>query len=159
MALSTHDKTLIGVAISVAAGCRPCTSHYLGEARKAGASGTAIENAVAQAVCVRTSATAGMRRHALDLPPTDEGCGCAAAERLDELIALGAALAVNCTANVDKHLAAVRALEVPQADIDEMAAMATHIRSQAIRRAEGRLGAEAPQQGPLAAPQTFGKWC
>ena len=69
MSLTTLNKELAAVAISVAAGCRPCTSHHLTEARRAGASDAAIEKAVASAVCVRTSATEGMRRHALGLEP------------------------------------------------------------------------------------------
>jgi len=65
LSLTMLEKEL--VAVSVAAGCRPCTTYHLAEVRRAGATDAGIEKAVAGAVCVRTSATEGMRRHALGL--------------------------------------------------------------------------------------------
>lgn len=150
MSLSMLDKELVAVAISVAAGCRPCTTHHLAAVKRAGATDADIEKAVAGAVCVRTSATEGMRRHALGLEPAADGCGCAPADALAELVALGAALAVNCTANIDKHLEAARTLGVKQANLDEVAALAATIRAQAIRHAEARVGATAADPAPAA---------
>lgn len=140
MTMTTLEKELVALAISVAAGCRPCVTHHLVEVRKAGADDKAIEQAVANAVCVRKAATEGMRRHALGLDPVNGGCGCAAGDPLAELIALGAALAVNCTAETDKHLAAARSLGVAQDQLDEVFALAAMIRSKAIGHAEARLG-------------------
>ena len=145
MSLTTLNKELAAVAISVAAGCRPCTSHHLTEARRAGASDAAIEKAVASAVCVRTSATEGMRRHALGLEPEQAGCGCASTQPVEELTALGASLAVNCTENIAKHLAAAKALQVPQEELDELFALVGAIRSRAVSHAEACFGeATAP---------------
>lgn len=145
MSMTMPDKELVAVAISVAAGCRPCTTHYRTEARRAGASDATIEKAVAGAVCVRTSATEAMRRHALGLEPAPDGCGCASTEPTAELVALGAALAVNCTGNIDKHLAAARALGVPQEHLDAVFALVAKIRPRAIGHAEARFtGAETP---------------
>ena len=129
MTMTTQEKELVAVAISVAAGCRPCTTYHLTQARRAGAIDAAIEKVVAGAICVRTSATEGMRRHALGLEPQKNGCGCPSAEVVEELAALGASLAVNCTQNIDKHLAAARILGVPQEDLDEVAALTAHIRA------------------------------
>ena len=95
-------------------------------------------------MCVRTSAVEGMRRHALGLEPEQRGCGCAAKQPVEELIALGASLAVNCTENVAKHLASARALDVPQEELDEVLALATFIRARAVKRAEAQFGNAAP---------------
>ncbi|HYH38433.1 MAG TPA: carboxymuconolactone decarboxylase family protein [Azospirillum sp.] len=157
MSLTMLEKELVAVAVSVAAGCRPCTTHHLAEVKRAGATGAAIEKAVAGAVCVRTSATEGMRRHALGLEPAQDGCGCGATDALAELIAISASLAINCTANLDKHLAAAQALGVPREHIDEVAALAAMIRSKAVHHVEKRLGDTAvpgPAAGctPVAAP-------
>lgn len=140
MTMTTLEKELVALAISVAAGCRPCVTHHLVEVRKAGADDAAIEQTVAGAVCVRKAATEGMRRHALGLDPVNEGCGCAVSDPLAELIGLGAALAVNCTAETDKHLSAARSLGVPKDQLDEVFALAAMIRSKAIGHAEARLG-------------------
>ncbi|MBP2316510.1 carboxymuconolactone decarboxylase family protein [Azospirillum soli] len=140
MSLTMLDKELVAVAVSVAAGCRPCTTYHLMEARREGATDAEIEKAVAGAVCMRSSASEGMRRHALDQSPAKDGCGCATTDARAELIAVGASLAVNCTSNLDKHLAAARALGVPQDHLDEVAALVALIRSKAINHAEARLG-------------------
>jgi AhpD family alkylhydroperoxidase len=139
MSLTILDKELVAVAVSVAAGCRPCTTYHLAEARRAGATDADIEKAVAGAVCVRTSAAEGMRRHALGLPAVDD-CGCGTTDALAELVAVGASLAVNCTSNLDKHLTATRALGVPRDHIDEVIALVALIRSEAVGHAEARLG-------------------
>jgi AhpD family alkylhydroperoxidase len=138
------NKELVAVAISVAAGCRPCTTYHLAKVREAGASDEAIENAVASAICVRTSAAEGMRRHALGLEPEQTSCGCASSQPVEELIALGASLAVNCAENVAKHLAAARELNVPQEELDEVFALATFIRAQAVKHAEAQFGTSKP---------------
>lgn len=155
MSTTMRDKELVAVAIAVAAGCRPCATHYLTEARRAGASDAAIEKAVAGAVCVRTSATEAMRCHALGLAPAPDGCGCASTEATAELVALGAALAVNCTGNIDKHLAAARALGLPQEHLDAVFALVTKIRSRATGHATARFsgaGAQAAGDTPAAGP-------
>lgn len=137
MPLNMHDKEVIAVAASVAAGCRPCTTYHLKEARRAGVSEDDIAKAVAGAVCVRGAATEGMRRHGLGLEVPKADCGCGvAADRLAELAALGASLAVNCTANIEKHLAFARQIGVTEDDIRAAAALATMIREKAIEHAE-----------------------
>jgi AhpD family alkylhydroperoxidase len=139
MSISTVDKELVAIAVSIAAGCRPCTAHHLAAARQAGAADQAIETAVASAVCVRSNATEGMRRQALEIGPQPDGCGCSAKSTWEELAALGASLAVNCTENIDKHLAAARGLGVAQGDVDVVFALVGKIRARAISHAEARF--------------------
>jgi AhpD family alkylhydroperoxidase len=139
MTISILDKELVAIAVSIAAGCRPCTAHHLAAARQVGATESAIESAVASAVCVRSSATEGMRRQALEIGPQPDGCGCSVKSACEELEALGASLAVNCTENIDKHLAAARALGVAQGDLDVVFALVGKIRARAISHAEARF--------------------
>lgn len=159
MSLTMLEKELVAVAISVAAGCRPCTTYHLAEAKRAGASDRDVEKAVAEAVCVRTSATEGMRRHALGLAPAADGCGCGSTDTLSELAALGASLAVNCTSNIDKHLAAARALHVPQQHLDEVTVLARVIRSKAITHAEQRFGGVGTQGAAASCAPTAAAGC
>jgi AhpD family alkylhydroperoxidase len=159
MAMTKLDKELVAVAISVAAGCRPCTTYHLDEATRAGASETAIEKAVAAAVCVRTGATEGMRRHALGLEPEQDGCGCASTDALAELISLGASLAVNCTTSVDKHLAAARALDVPREHVNRVFALVEQIRPVAIGHASARLGEAVKPPQADACAEASAKCC
>ena len=144
MPMTMLNKELVAVAVSVAAGCRPCTTYHIAKVREAGASDEAIENAVTGAVCVRTSATEGMRRHALGSEPEQKSCGCTSSQPVEELIALGASLAVNCAENVAKHLAAARKLNVPQEEFDEVFTLAKFIRAQAVKHAEAQFGTTEP---------------
>lgn len=145
------DKELVAVAISVAAGCRPCTTHHLGAARKVGASEPALEKAIAAAVAVRTGATEGMRRHALGLEAEAEGCGCGAADLWEELASLGASLAVNCTRNIDEHLATARRLGATAEDLEMVFASVESIRARAISHGAARFenaGLSTPKPAP-----------
>jgi AhpD family alkylhydroperoxidase len=151
MTISILDKELVAIAVSIAAGCRPCTAHHLAAVRQAGATETAIESAVASAVCVRSSATEGMRRQALEIGPQPDGCGCSAKSVWEELAALGASLAVNCTENIDKHLAAARALGVAQGDVDVVFALVGKIRARAISHAEARFTGSSGHAAVLTA--------
>ncbi|MEJ2117510.1 MAG: carboxymuconolactone decarboxylase family protein [Alphaproteobacteria bacterium] len=47
MPMTVLNKELVAVAVSVAAGCRPCTTYHLAKAREAGASDADLEKAVA----------------------------------------------------------------------------------------------------------------
>ncbi|MGC2855212.1 carboxymuconolactone decarboxylase family protein [Novispirillum sp. DQ9] len=145
MSLTMLEKELIAVAVSVAAGCRPCTTYHVGAARKAGADDAAIQAAVAGAVCVRSDATEGMRRHALGKDPAPAACGCAPTTELAELMALGAALAVNCTANIARHLEAARGLGATQERLDAVHALVAMIRSHALKHAAAAFGSPAPE--------------
>lgn len=145
MPLSMHDKEVIAVSIAVAAGCRPCTLHHMAEARGAGATESVLQAAVAGAICVRTAATEGMRRHALGLEPAADKCGCAATDLLSELASVGASLAVNCTVSLDKHLAAARRLGAGEEHLQEVLVLAGKIRSVAVGHAERQLGGATPE--------------
>ncbi|MGO9004445.1 MAG: carboxymuconolactone decarboxylase family protein [Beijerinckiaceae bacterium] len=149
MSISALDKELVAIAVSIAAGCRPCTTYHVAAARKAGAADPAIQTAVASAVCVRTSATEGMRRQALELGPPPDGCGCSAKNVWEELAALGASLAVNCTQNIDKHLVAARALGVTQGDMDEVFALVETIRARAIGHVKVRFAGSSADAAAL----------
>lgn len=144
MSMTLLNKELVAVAISVAAGCRPCTTYHLNKVRAAGASDEAIEKAVANAMRVRNSAGESMRRHALGLEPKQEDCGCDSSQSVEELALLGASLAVNCTENIAKHLAVAKALDVPREELDEVLKLATFIRAQGVKHAEAEFGKPVP---------------
>jgi AhpD family alkylhydroperoxidase len=109
--LSDKDQELIAVGASIAAGCRPCTTYHFRAARIAGANDQEIRQAVEDALCVRNSATEIMARlgraQAGDAPTLETTC-CETKTLVRELVSVGAAFAVNCTANLERHLAAAR---------------------------------------------------
>lgn len=151
MALSMLEKELVAVGISIAVGCRPCTTYHLREARHAGGTDEAIGKAVAGAVYVRISATEGMRSHALGLEPAVGGYGSTVPEALAELVAIGASLGVNCTASLDKHLAVARSIGVSQEHLDEVFALVQKIRNRAISHGDAAFVGEGGKPMACAA--------
>jgi AhpD family alkylhydroperoxidase len=142
MAIRLKERELAAVGISVAAGCKPCTDHHVKQARTAGASDEEIKEAVDDAVSVRKSATEIMEAHALahvgesgpesgpDAGPVGE------TSRVKELVSVGAAFAVNCVSNLEKHLAAAGTVGVSREDIAEIVKLAAFIKERAASHAD-----------------------
>lgn len=140
MAIRLKERELAAVGISVAAGCKPCTDHHVKQARTAGASDEEIKEAVDDAVSVRKSATEIMEAHALahlgkgghedDAGPVGE------TSRVRELVSVGAAFAVNCVSNLEKHLAAAGTVGVSREDVAEIVKLAAFIKERAASHAD-----------------------
>ena len=145
MALPPHDKELAAVGISVAAGCKPCTDHHLKAARETGAQDSEIGRAIAIGIEVRAAATQIMEAHALGQPrvvsATAEAAG--ASDRIDELIAVGAAFAVNCTSSLEMHLKAATQAGATERELKTVLALAVYIKGKGdshVEKIRARLG-------------------
>lgn len=149
MTITPKEKELAAVGISVAAGCKPCTDHHIGVARKARASDQEIKEAVVVALAVRRSATEIMAGYALAKlgdpeQPGDGGSG-AGTSRQRELVAMGAAFAVNCVSSLEAHLAAADAVGITQEEITQIVKLAAFIKERAASHVERLVGlSEAP---------------
>jgi len=163
MALTPDEKELTAVGISVAAGCRPCTSYHLKEVRKTRSTEDEIRQAVIDAVCVRNSATEIMRRHGLELGDVDrEGpdCGCSGeTTRIGELVSIGAAFAVNCSANLAKHLQASQTVGVTEDEVSAIAELAVFIKKMAASHIQRVVGQTKPTREETSAKQAEGGSC
>jgi hypothetical protein len=94
-----------------------------------------------------------MEAHALKAPdgahPVVEGGGAAEVTRATELVSIGAAFAVNCVSNLEKHLDAGRGLGIAEEEIKTVIDMAAFIKKMAashVERLVGRDTQEGPQQ-------------
>ena len=178
-----REKELVAVGISVAAGCRPCTDYHLAAVRKAGASDEEIKQAVADAVSVRRSATEIMAGYALAQlgedghgsepphgepphgeppdgePPHGEPAAVGETNRVKELVSVGAAFAVNCTSNLEKHIAAAEALGVSQNEIRNIVKLATFIKAKAASHVEKLVGTDDHPESQRRTEQAVGCCC
>ena len=144
MAITPKEKELAAVGISVAAGCKPCTDHHVEVARKARASDEEIRQAVVDALDVRTGATKNMARHALahlgeqrwDVGPDAAGDK----SRLEALVRLGAAFAVNCVSNLATHVAAAERVGISREEIAEIVNLGAFIKEKAASHVERLVG-------------------
>jgi AhpD family alkylhydroperoxidase len=133
------EKELIAVGISVAAGCKPCTDYHVKAVRAAKATDDEIRQAIADAMCVRKSALELMDAYALShLGATNSvaDCGSTDTNRIKELVAIGAAFAVNCTTNLEKHVAAAEAVGITKDEVHAVVKLAEFIKGKAAAHVE-----------------------
>jgi AhpD family alkylhydroperoxidase len=144
MAITVKEKELTAVAVSVASGCKPCTNYHIKKVREAGASDEEIEQAVADALSVRKSATQVMQAHALARldaaesythPATPD-----AMNRVRTLVSVGAAFGVNCTSNLEQHLGAAENVGISPQEVAEIATLAAFIKARAAAHVERLVG-------------------
>ena len=163
MTLRLKERELVAVGASVAAGCMPCTDFHVVAARRAKAMDEDIRQAIADALCVRRSAAEVMEAHGLShLGDTSlaEECGCSGkTTRIKELISIGAAFAVNCTLNLEKHLAAAATVEITADEVQSVVELAGLIKGQAVSHVEKLAGASAAQEIEQARAATGGCCC
>jgi AhpD family alkylhydroperoxidase len=155
MRITVKEKELVAVGISVAAGCKPCTDHHLKAARKAGASDSEIEHAVAYAVTVRERATQVMQGYALsqlgDAGHGDEPVPAKASNRIRTLVSIGAAFSVNCVTSLEGQLAMTENTDISRDDIEKVVKLAAFIKREAashVERLAGLPEEEATQRTP-----------
>jgi AhpD family alkylhydroperoxidase len=145
--LSTEQKELVAVAASVGAGCQPCAGHHLTAGAKAGLDGERLLAAVTSAQRVVAEAAVSMGDHVRGKLPTTTSP--ALLSRLEEALAsLGAALAANDAANIDRHLRAAAAAGASRPQLKQAVATARTVQENAARihqrEAERVLAAVAP---------------
>ena len=150
MALTVTEKELVAVGASIAAGCKPCTDYHLREVRKVQASDGEIRKAIADAVRIRREATAIMESHGLE----DRGAGSETAgagssqetTRIEELVCVAAAFAVNCTASLDRHLKASQRVGIAEEELGEVARLSAFIKKMAASHVEKLAGVAEPAE-------------
>jgi AhpD family alkylhydroperoxidase len=143
MLLTEKEKELVSLGASIASGCRMCTDAHVKESRRVGASNEEIEQAMRDALSVRRSAQVVMERHGLKalgrkLLGLDEGADAAdeaiaevSPTRMGELVAVAAAFAVNCEANLDAHAAAARDLGATEKQIRAVVGISKFVKGKA----------------------------
>lgn len=140
MAITSKEKELAAVGISVATGCKPCTDYHMKAVRRAGAFNDEIGQAVADALAVRDTASVIMARHARvhlgkgwpetgykPIEPTN---------RVKTLVSIGAALGVNCVASLEQHLAEAEMVGISQDEIATIVKLAAFIKTRAALHVE-----------------------
>ena len=152
--LTRKEKELVAVGASIAAGCQPCATHHFKAVRQAGATETEIRQAVADALCVRNSATkiiTGLAEKHLGNEYTVEEPCCSSKPLISELVSVGAALVVNCTTNLEIHLQAARTVGATERQIQTALGVARAIKKVAEQKAEAITTPVARQNVEVAA--------
>ena len=157
MTFRLKERELAAVGASIAASCKPCTDYHVKAARAAKLDDHEIRQAINEAVDVRQDALEVMKAYGLQHlgegvdAPGDHG---GESTRIKELVTVAAAIAVNCTTNLERHLAAARTLGITDDEIGEITKLATFIKDKAASHVEKMVAVE--EHGELAHPAPGG---
>jgi AhpD family alkylhydroperoxidase len=143
---ATKEQEIAAVGISVAVGCKPCTSHHVRAARKAGATDEEMKAAVALALSVQANAAAAMetffltrlgepRRRAPSERPSRQP-----PSRQDALVSVGVALAVNDVSNLPRHMAAAGAAGLDESEVESIMKLSRVIKGKGAYHLERHTG-------------------
>lgn len=146
--IDEKEKEIAAIAISVAAGCKPCTSFHVKAARKKGVSNEHIRSAMELALSVRSHATKVMKGFTYDnfleessetetVPPALE---LVENNRINVMLVIGAAFGVNCTSTLQKYLELAEMSGLSPDDITIIARLAKYIKGKAAVHVERLCG-------------------
>ncbi len=146
MAWTDKEKELVAVGASVAVGCRPCTDYHFNKVRETGATDDEIRQAMAIGIRVRNSATNIIRAFAyshvdaeIDIPAAQDAIE---NSRIGVMVSIGAAFAVNSTADLEKHLTTAKAMGITDTEVKAVAKLALMIKGVGSSHVEKMVGIE-----------------
>lgn len=137
--LVQKEKELISVAASIASGCLPCTVHHVRAVREAGASEAEVLGAISISLDVRDNAAEVLAESAqgnLNYEYPGKPLSGSMEHPIDDLVAIGAALACNSVAGLEYHLATARAGGASTRQIQTAIGIARNIRKAAAEKAD-----------------------
>jgi AhpD family alkylhydroperoxidase len=140
MAITSKEKELAAVGISIAAGCKPCTDFHVKKVRELGASDGEVKQAMIDALSVRRGAADIMEAYGFvrlggpkpTAPPERVG----ATDRVKELVCIGAAFGVNCVSSMKSHLEAAESVGISHEDITTIVKLSAFIKGKAASHVE-----------------------
>jgi len=140
MTITTKEKELAAVGMSVATGCKPCTDFHVKAARKSGASDAEIKQAMSDALAVRRGATEIMEAYGLahlgERQPVGGPEHIVTTDRVKELVCIGAAFGVNCVSSLKAHLDAAESVGISHDEITMIVKLSAFIRGKAASHVE-----------------------
>ena len=141
--LTQKEKELIALAASIASGCVPCTMHHIKAVREAGAAEVEVLGATRVALDVRDNATevmAEVAQGSLNYEYPGKAQSGSIKQPIDNLVALGAALACNSVAGLEYYSATTKAAGASTRQIQTAIGIARSIRKSAAEKADSRIG-------------------
>ncbi|MFQ6608243.1 MAG: carboxymuconolactone decarboxylase family protein [Fidelibacterota bacterium] len=143
MSLSSKEKELVALGASLVAGCIPCTTYHFKKCWETGVSGDEIQEAVYVARSIRNSTSTIMEnlvnKHlGIFSEKGNENRGFPNnPSRINELVSIAAAFAVNSTSNLNKHVAAALTISsITEDEIKSVLDIAGFIKTKAASHVE-----------------------
>ncbi|MDZ7728499.1 MAG: carboxymuconolactone decarboxylase family protein [Dehalococcoidia bacterium] len=153
--MTKASEELVAIGASVGAGCHPCLQYHLSAGREAGLTQDAMNQALADAECVKRSAyneLAVRGRELLGQPAELPAACCDDTNAAKEYVSVGAAVGANSVAQLEKHLGQAREQGIDETQLRqaiEIARNVQHHAGEATARHAERLTAGAAANTPV----------
>ena len=146
MAITPQERELVIIGIAVASGCKSSLRESATVARQLHVLDKDIDDTIAAAIRIRQAATnsmaafvsAGFTETAEPKPQPGRDND----QRIEALVAIGAAFAVNCVANLREQLANAKTAGIPDQDLHAVASLSAFMKVNAASHVERLMNPE-----------------
>ncbi len=140
MPITPQERKLVTIGVAVACGCKTCIREDMMAAGSLQVTAQEISDTVALAIAIRRETTDYIEKLALTgldqvLSP-EAPAGEPDQQRIETLVSVGAAFALNYARGLRKHLAIAKTLEIPDSDLREVTGLSNFMKSVAASHVE-----------------------
>lgn len=139
MAITPQERELVIIGVSVASGSKGNLRESVTVAHQLHVPDEDIDNIISTAIRIRQAATDSMENFvSAGFVETAEPETSAAddLQRVQALVSVGAAFAVNCVASLSEHVTRAKAIGVPEADLDAVVSLTAYMKAMAASHVE-----------------------
>ncbi|MDH3511770.1 MAG: hypothetical protein OER85_13030 [Gammaproteobacteria bacterium] len=140
MAITPQERELVIIGISVASGCKGTLQESATVARQLHVPQKDIDDSISTAIRMREAATHSIAHFVSEgfaetgepkLQPVDDDH-----QRIEALVSIGAAFAVNCVANLREQIANAKTLGIPEDDLNAVVSLSAYMKVMAASHVE-----------------------
>ncbi len=140
MAITPQERELVTIGIAVACGCKTCLRENMLAARALHVTDEDIADTVTTALNIRRSSTDSIEKFIFsDFTETSEPEQDFIQhenQRIEALVSVGTAFAVNCASSLRKHVATAEAIGIEAEDLREVATLSEFMKTVAASHVE-----------------------
>jgi alkylhydroperoxidase/carboxymuconolactone decarboxylase family protein YurZ len=138
MAITPQERELVIIGVSVASGSKGNLRESVMVAHQLHVPDEAIEDTISNALRIRRTATESMENFvsAGFAEQTESESGADDLQRIQALVSVGAAFAVNCVASLDDEVAKAKVIGIPEEDLDAVVSLTAFMKAMAASHVE-----------------------
>ena len=140
MSITPQERELVTIAVAVACGCKTCLRENMLVARALHVTDEDVADAIKTAANVRRSTTDAVEQYILsDFAETAEPEPDFSQHdnpRIQALVSVGSAFAVNCASSLKKYVATAKTLDITAEDLQEVVGLSAYMKTVAASHVE-----------------------
>lgn len=149
MAITPQERELVTIGIAVASGCKACLWQNKAGARELHASDKDIDDAISTAIRIREAATNSVENFVssgfAETVKPEPHLRRHDNQRIEVLVSVGAAFAVNCVANLKDQIENAKAIGISEGDLHAVVSLSAFMKAMAASHVERLMDADEIQ--------------